>query len=483
MASSGFNLAVTKDGGAYNKLQRPDDYLLPTTVSHLPPLGAVVPPTAYSGKRKRGQDAAPGSKRARADASFARTIAGATVKECGMRPMLPGGNEDEQLSDDSTNEALAYLRGVRSEASMIPSLLVAPASDNGGEGHDVHSPYIDASDTSGSMYYDGIWIGLDEENGATHEEDGWDENNGNLDAQEACYKLLLSRFQALREQILEAKTSSSKQNVLAVSEDSSSIQIPRSKRAWLQTIDRDQPNLCQILRLDERALYLGLQSCASSLSQSTTISREKCSWIWSLMASTGDIGILDHERIGKIRDLGLQAGRLGLRLRDNSDGPSKIDENTSAGDLGSREEVFGRQNGDGDDVRHGGSLKGATSESEAEMSMSENEDQVHDKADTKDLEQARARLLAQLGDRLVQPQVPSSRAEAERQRQQMQGQEPGKGCVQSMHNHNGASHQLDSGSLALAEADWNTKVAIDMILTVAAECYGQRDLLSFRQTW
>ena len=35
----------------------------------------------------------------------------------------------------------------------------------------------------------------------------------------------------------------------------------------------------------------------------------------------------------------------------------------------------------------------------------------------------------------------------------------------------------------LTESDWNTKVAIDMILTVVAECYGQKDLLEFRAAW
>jgi hypothetical protein len=32
-------------------------------------------------------------------------------------------------------------------------------------------------------------------------------------------------------------------------------------------------------------------------------------------------------------------------------------------------------------------------------------------------------------------------------------------------------------------AKWNTKATVDMIITVAGETYGQRDLLEFRQTW
>ena len=396
---------------------------------------------------------------------------------------------------------------------MIPPLLIAPISETDDE-HGVHSPNSDASDTHRLVYKDGTWIALDEVYEDTcggDEWNEWDEDTSNPDPQETCYKVLLKRFQSLRQKILEADTVSSKQSTGTVSKNPDCSQPPRSKRAWLQTIDRDYPTVGQILQMDERDLYFGLQSCARSLSQSTTISREKCCWIWSLLALTGDMGTLDHERISKIRDLGLQAGRIGVHIRENI--------THRADELGGGEEDFVRQGGEaaiedsedakpgvatdlpqelemeevgrvgqsspevGHDTRHVGSLEGDTSESEAEMSMSENEDQSHDNADTKDLEEARARLLAQLGDRLVRPRVPSSRVEAERQRQQMQGREPRNGTVQLVDVQDRVSNHVDAESFALAEADWNTKVAVDMILTVVAECYGQKDLLRYRAAW
>jgi hypothetical protein len=42
------------------------------------------------------------------------------------------------------------------------------------------------------------------------------------------------------------------------------------------------------------------------------------------------------------------------------------------------------------------------------------------------------------------------------------------------------------GGLEGAEGEWadiNTKVTIDMILTIVAECFGQRDLLKYRGRW
>jgi hypothetical protein len=128
-------------------------------------------------------------------------------------------------------------------------------------------------------------------------------------------------------------------------------------------------------------------------------------------------------------------------------------------------------------------------DSDAEMVMSEDEGQSEGISGDGGLEEARARLLAQLGDRLVQSQIPLpdtppkqvshhlSRVEAERQRQEIRRGET---------QHNTASRRLTPKSQAitpLSESDWNTKAATDMILTVVAECYGQRDLLEFRAAW
>lgn len=103
MADAGVNLAITRDGGTYNKLQRPDNYLMGAT-AQLPPLPALNAPQ-NSSKRKRDQEVAPDIKRARNENKK-------NEEDLGMRTMLPS-LDDEEHSDDATNEALAYLRSVR----------------------------------------------------------------------------------------------------------------------------------------------------------------------------------------------------------------------------------------------------------------------------------------------------------------------------------------------------------------------------------
>ncbi|KAL1613207.1 hypothetical protein SLS60_001439 [Paraconiothyrium brasiliense] len=126
MSHSGVNLAVTEDGAAYNKLRRPDDYLQSLTAQY--PAKSELPPA----KRKfeavaiADHEDAPNTKRSREEhapkksATSASAVAGDTrrvfrpVKENGMQTMFPGLDDDYASDeDDTTRDALAYLRSVR----------------------------------------------------------------------------------------------------------------------------------------------------------------------------------------------------------------------------------------------------------------------------------------------------------------------------------------------------------------------------------
>jgi hypothetical protein len=120
MAGPRANLAVTKDGETYNKLQRPDNFLersagFEQINDRKRERAAVDRPTAGS---------AFGNKRAKTHHTISATNFPQSsnekhqhrgvgpASECGMRMTLPIDEED-QHSDDSMGEALAYLRSVR----------------------------------------------------------------------------------------------------------------------------------------------------------------------------------------------------------------------------------------------------------------------------------------------------------------------------------------------------------------------------------
>jgi hypothetical protein len=116
MAASGTNLAITKDGETYNKLSRPDDYLI-STQSPLPTASVASAPAIPGNKRKHEQESASETKRAKTDRNTSRsknrTRAHEQFREPGVRSVLPGLEGEEQLTDESIDEAVAYLRSVR----------------------------------------------------------------------------------------------------------------------------------------------------------------------------------------------------------------------------------------------------------------------------------------------------------------------------------------------------------------------------------
>jgi hypothetical protein len=392
----------------------------------------------------------------------------------------------------------------RSEASAIPTLLVAPNNVPGASSDHGSNSRNSTNNTIGmqhAVYNDGTWVAVESESDGTSEY--WNGNADNLDPQESCQWALIRRFCSIRSRLTALRKHKPRSEKVQ-----SSRKTRRSdqsgKHHWAEAIDRDYPALEEVTQMDEPTLYVALHGCALALDRSTTISRQKSCWIWTLLALTGDSGTLDHERIGKIRDLGLAASRLLKRLHADRSSKEQHSLESGPGDNSASDCVTG----DGSftpDVDGSLESKEAVDEagdSSAEMAISEDEADSSDAAEDGDLEKARARLLAQLGDRLVQPAIPPpdtpsdappmsnfqllSRAEAERQRQETrnsQRQKEDAARASTFISDPAQTRDAERKSTPLTDNDLETKAAIDMILTVVAECYGQRDLLKFREAW
>ncbi|KAF2679510.1 hypothetical protein K458DRAFT_490595 [Lentithecium fluviatile CBS 122367] len=629
MSRPGVNLAVTKDGGSYNKLRRPDDFVAALT-SHSSPENEATRATPTDPHKRKLEEAGisvtedddePESKRQKEAHGLKPSLPSPKpfaadprrirrpVQDCGMQSMFPG-LDDEDSSDEATKEALAYLRSVRSEASTIPKLLVA-APEIADDEPD-RRMYNDGRGDYRAVYKDGTWVAMDLDLAKTAD-DYWSEHSDDLDPQEQYYKSLLRRHEGLRTTLANADPKELAGLVKADPSKYLNIKPPTSKAAWLRTLEEDFPTPARVAHIYDHNIFWGLQHCTETLDRYETISKQKSCWIWTLLAMAPERGTLDYYRIGQIRDLGHKAGQFGILLRngarqsppsededesieewapDGEDeeisllGDTQVEENgeTGAAIPESRDPQYVKEGevnnigaqGDGADDRDAGTLPPAEkkddSDDSAAMSMSEDEGEVTDDDESKvedeaaNLEEARARLLAQLGDRLIQPSVPppkrprhrhngkvckdpdcrkgtqhkgssradkpkespspwhapqpqppasvyASRAEAEMQRQRMREVELAKatmgrddehdtakarvtfdntedseetqGCSKRPIVKDGAEDEEDSKANEedVDPIDLNTRVTIDMILTVVAECYGQKDLLRFREVW
>jgi hypothetical protein len=493
--------------------------------------------------------------------------------------------------------------------------------------------------------------------------DQWPENTEDLDGQEQYYKALLRRYEALRDTLANADSKKLARFAEADPSRYTDSKPPSTRKAWLRTLECDFPTLARVVHISEHNLFHALRYCAETLDRYEIISRQKSCWIWTLLALAGEVGTLDHYRIGRIRDLGHKAGQLGACLRSGarrrpvSDGGEDEDEDEEwsvdgEGTTGENEEqnadleantvknhdsdrILREAEEDGEDNEevqehsydtHPNvpfALQNATdsisaqldgvgerktdmhpqveeendgSDDSTDMSMSEDEGEIREngrvevEAEAPNIEEARARLLAQLGDRLIQPSIPSakrskqsmqahhasrqgsrhyhnnkvcrdsdcyiavtktkedqrtegsglksapppvtvypSRAEAEMQRQKMRDEALAKvkvnesleyedtpatvrleatpafklseGSLEAQTNTNGGAEAAHSepcltdkvkakkgegpgADMEVIDAtDLNTRVTVDMILTIVGECYGQRDLLRFREVW
>jgi hypothetical protein len=358
-----------------------------------------------------------------------------------------------------------------------------------------------------------------------HDAAKWEKDSFALDPQQSCNNMLLQRFKNLRNKLAEIRKHGQVPKPVAKHKNTEKS----GKQKWSEIIENDFPDLQEVARMDESTLYVAIQGCTLALGQSAKVSRQESCWIWTLLALVGDFGTLDHERVSRIRDLGLSAGRLMERFcadqatstrdaQEDEDNSTNVpDSNTGKqepcthNEEGSTEEGGPTPNHDpdekdivshsdfhkSDDVALGqDAVNEEAGDSDAEMIISEDEEQPEGTTDDGGLEEARARLLAQLGDRLVHSQMPIpdtppaqafhhlSRVEAERQRQEIRRGGPQHGVAPKKLTPVSEPTQAKSQAITpLTESDWNTKATIDMILTVVAECYGQRDLLKFRAAW
>ncbi|KAH7126688.1 hypothetical protein B0J11DRAFT_432683 [Dendryphion nanum] len=513
--AAGVNLATTKNGEKYNKLKRPDDFIANIAV---PPAKRTYEEVIIVSDEE--QDDEPPSKRARE--TFTR-IKRPLNMQTGMHSMFPGFlDEDHSSSDETTNEALAYLRSVRSEADSIPSLLKAAPAPLAPDAPD-RSMYDDIRGDFSVIYEDGTWIAREQPRPGHRSYAASTDDSAELSPQDAYHKTLLQQFYILR------KTLANLKNKKPPSQ--SGRAPPRGRHDWLHSLDRESPTPAQLSQMDEYDIFQGLKYCVHSLDRFQYIAKKKSRWIWALLAKAPESGTLDYTRVGCIRDLGHKAGQCSLRLRsgtslrdkDDSDDEEREgwegDGNVKEEDGEIREDSQDGQQGhitpptlpppqkDNEDSRdeqqNNISFPPAVptlqedneAHSDTNMSISsEDKPQDEEEEDEHDtLEKARARLLAQLGDRLVTSDSVSnqdnsnpppvrvylSRAEAEFERQNLRDQTLKKPSVQSTPQ-SPAKAQCPPDTMI----DFtNTKATLDMILTVVAELYGQRDLLRFRDVW
>jgi hypothetical protein len=315
----------------------------------------------------------------------------------------------------------------------------------------------------------------------------------------AYFDSILLRYETLRAQLLQTPP---REAVEKLDKDHPTYlgrlntEVARWWRWKMREVD---PVPAQVACMDKNTVLrlLGLLTTGTLLKRGAEVQMGVSRWAWSLLSRLPERGELTSEEIGVVRELGKKAVLVGTGLREEHQWEEGMDEVEAGFEEEEYDEGIGLRddqqwNEDMDEVeaevedrleaenqeanlsnepdealRIGPQLstddkaveyvndKQPSDDEKTSMPEGKDVENEHEESLSEDLAAAKARILAALDN--------SAKQEAIQEAQVLEEEAVIK--------------------LRKREAKWNTKATVDMIITVAGEMYGQRDLLEFRQTW
>ncbi|KAJ1335837.1 Survival motor neuron (SMN) interacting protein 1 (SIP1) [Microdochium nivale] len=451
----------------------------------------------------------------------------------------PAGDSDLDCEDDT--EALAYLRRVRKEASGIPHVIVAKRAGpqpppSSASAPDVESPhevdrdiYNDGTGDFRGYYHDGAYIAYPDhyeeaeaDTGNSDENYEWPEgeraededgevlegletsshssddngrpHNSSVDEiQEAYFTSLTERYLSLRE-IVQREPPASAIAALSATHPTEVDAFSASSASFTQWSGRlrgTDPLPAQVAAMHKDSIIRLLRIILGGkfLRKQVELRARTSTWIWALLARLPDRGELDYQEIGWIRDLGKRAVLLMIGLAEAQVLQEEYGVDGSDEDHGGDTDVDEGHEGDaafetgqpcdpstkapalveprlspcGDTTETQTSV--TNDDEDAPMDLDDGEvsdDSSAPNQDSTNLEDIKARLLAQLDGKNQDDNVNGS---------------PTHG---GLHASDDVMKEREEEAAAATVARFNVRATLNMILTVAGEFYGQRDLLEFR---
>ncbi|KAI6866300.1 hypothetical protein KC323_g4016 [Hortaea werneckii] len=219
-------------------------------------------------------------------------------------------DEDGEIDDDydsTEEEAMAYLRAVRSERQTLPTILTAP---QGTENAELYQNGL--GDTRGHLA-DESFIAQPSIGPSVP-----DTTETAIDAQEAYIKLLKHRFLNQREEMHRPPN----QGAIASLDDDHPITCPthspKARAEWARLLTSTSPQTAQVKAMDRDTIYSILSIVQETyLKRSTEIATCTGAWIWALISRLDDVGTMDNDQVSSLRELGKKAVLVQLSFRDS----------------------------------------------------------------------------------------------------------------------------------------------------------------------
>ncbi|KAG8670005.1 hypothetical protein FPOAC2_09347 [Fusarium poae] len=425
---------------------------------------------------------------------------------------IPAGEESD-FEDDA--DAMAYLNSVRQQAAGIPHLLVAPKVQIGpqlpaklgggykddGEGPVDRSIYDDGIGDSRGWYQDGAYMAMpDEANDEGNYEEGEypEDDDDSYDEEVAIHE---AYFASVMDQYLHLRTilhTAPPQNARSrLAKAQLKTEAPADNQTsviatWSRILRDTDPHPLQIAHMskDTTLRILRIMLGGKFLRRGYTLPERTSRWVWALLARLPDRGELNYAEIGWIRDLGRRAVLLGRSLSEMA----ALREELAEGGLGAHEAVD-RSSSDEDVMADPEDM-----EVEGAVSAEEDEDDSTPPETGHEVEQT-PKVTEPTASSLSKPDAEEGEIDEEEDvamdtASDSDVEEGEVAAPESDENLEAAKErllaQINSGGAQEDDEDTakeaakqrlraNLRATINMILTVAGEFYGQRDLLEFRE--
>ncbi|KAF5705442.1 hypothetical protein FMUND_12119 [Fusarium mundagurra] len=435
----------------------------------------------------------------------------------GHTTTIPEGEEDD-FEDDS--EAMAYLNSVRQEANGIPHLLVAPKVQIGpqlppelrndeqeqDEQPVDRSVYNNGVGDSRGWYEDGAYMAMpdnatedDDYEGGEYLDDYDDECDEEAALNEAYFASVMDQYLRLRSILHADLPSNAVSRVVKarLKTDAPAENQSAAIATWSRLLRETDPHPLQVALMskDTTLRILRILLGGKFLRQGYTLPERTSRWIWALLARMPDKGELNHAEIGWIRDLGRRAVLLGRSLAEMA----ALREELAEGGLGTHEAVDGSSSdeevlADPEDMEVEGAISSGQDEDEPAPAESRKEAEKTPKVTeptTKsppkpDAEEGEIEDEDEDEDEDVAMEIAT---DSEAEEGEVAAQEPQENLEAARER---LLARISNGMTSEDEEDLekesakqqlraNLRATLNMILTIAGEFYGQRDLLEFRE--
>ena len=207
-----------------------------------------------------------------------------------------GSGDDEEGDMSEEDEAMAYLKAVRSERQGMPIVLRAAETTTSSEDVD-----YGVGDSRGYFVED-CYIARPVLRPEAPKKT-------TVTAKEAYTEVLKRRFDTMRTRLRDESTA----GVRATETDSTKpvLRPNGGKKAYAECVSyvqKSSPTLSQLQALDQEDTLSMLELIHKSyFKRGETLGQYTSAWIWALLARLGDVGTMNNDEVFVLRDLGKRA--------------------------------------------------------------------------------------------------------------------------------------------------------------------------------